>query len=420
MLLDYALLTAPTPLQAGSPATLTIAISNGGRQTVTVTSIVIVLPVGTNAKDLTAGTGFQSSTISGWNVAQSGGAITLTPTGSGVVTTNGITVTIAAVAVNNQPGTADISISETAAAGGGPPATSNTSLPAAKFPAQFALSDLTVTPPQVAYGGATSVNWTGTQANNASYTLQYSGVDPVNVSNVGPYQAANLTIFPVVFTLTVSLSVPGQDAPVIVQKQATVTQTPSVDITRFTSSRVTVGPGQTIGLNWQVQQATSLTLGLENSSAADVNVMGATGCTVTAQGNTLVLTDATGRQLGTLAPNPFPTQLMFQLTAGDGTAFVQRTVEVDVLPPAIDLYTCKPSFRIEGNRIVFSLVFTWTTRNAASVAIPLAPSGLPTSGSTTVTLPFGGLAQDPVTADWPLTATGYGGLTATLQPTVIT
>jgi hypothetical protein len=77
MLLEYALLTAPAPLQAGTPATLTLAISNGGSQLVTVTSIVITLPIGTNAKDLTAGTSFQTIAPSGWNLAENGGASSL-------------------------------------------------------------------------------------------------------------------------------------------------------------------------------------------------------------------------------------------------------------------------------------------------------------------------------------------------------
>jgi hypothetical protein len=424
VLLDYALLTAPTPLQAATSATLTFAISNGGRQAVTVTSIVITLPIGTNAKDLTAVTGFQSAASSGWNVAQSGGALTLTPIGSGVVTINAITVTIANVAVNDQPGTADIFISETAALGSGAPTTSSTSRPAAKFPVQFSVSDLTVTPTQVPYGGSASVMWTGTQAQAATYTLDWpqAPTHPVNVTNVGPHPAPNLTIFPTVFTLTVSLELPGHDQKVTLQKQAMVTQTPSVDITRFTSSRLTVGPGQTFDLKWQVQLATSLTLGLENApSAADVNVLGLSGCTVSGAGTGLVLTDATGKQIGTLSPSPFPTQLMFQLTAGDGSSFVQKTVEVDVLPPAIDKYTVKPSFRIAGNRLTFVFLFTWSTRHAASIAIPFAPSGLPTSGSTSIDWPPGAAQDDPIiTVNWPLTATGYAGLTATLQPEVIT
>jgi hypothetical protein len=338
MLLDYALLTAPTPLQAGSPATLTLVISNGSRQTVTVTNIVVTLPVGTNAKDLTAGTSFQSSTISGWNVAQSAGALTLTPTGNGVVTTNAVTVTIANVTVNEKPGTADISITETAAAGSGNPVTDNTSLPAAKFPVQFSLSDLVVTPAQVAYDGTASVMWTGTQADGATYTLDYPNAPthPVNVSNVGPYAANNLTIFPAVFTLTVSLTVPGQDQPLIVQRQATVTQTPSVDITRFTSSRLTVGPGESFDLEWEVQLATSLTLALEQTPGTTADVMGLSGCTVLRQDKTLILTDAKGKQVGTLAlQSPISSPLSLQLAAGDGHSFVTRTVDVGFLPPKI-------------------------------------------------------------------------------------
>jgi hypothetical protein len=360
MLLQYALLASQTPLQAGMPTTLTLEISNGGTQLVQVTNIVITLPIGTNAEDLTAGTGFQSSTIPGWNVAQSGGALTLTPTGSGAVTTDAIVVTIANVAVNDQPGTANISITETAAAGNGAPVTSSTSLPVAKFPTQFALSDLVATPPEVAFGGSVSVMWTGTQAGNATYTLQYPGVSPFTVANVGPYQAANLTIFPAVFTLTVSLTVPGQDQPLIVQKQAVVLETPQLGITQFTGSQaVMAGAVPPLTLQWQVQLATSLTLGLKGLPGA-VDVTGLSGCTVSAYGAPpLVISDPSGKQIGTLTPpSPFPQFLDFVLTASDGTSFVQRDVQIEIQFPVITAF----------NGASLSTL-AWSTANANPVTI---------------------------------------------------
>jgi hypothetical protein len=413
MLLDYALLTAPTPLQAGGSAALTLVISNGGRQIVTVKSIVITLPIGTNAKDLTASTGFQSATSTGWNIAQNGGALTLTPTGGGVVTADPVVVTIVNVAVNAQPGTTNLFIDETAVQGGASQTTS-TSLPVAKFPAQFALSDLVVTPTVVAYGGAASVMWTGTKAEAATYTLDWQDAPthPVPVTNVGPYPATNLTIFPAVFTLTVSLTVPGQDQKVTVQRQATVTETPSVSITRFASSRLTVGPGQTFDLSWEVQLATSLVLGLPNAPGTGVSVIGLTGCTVAEQNGILLLTDATNKQIGTLAPSPFPSQLSFQLTAGDGNTFVHSSTWVDVLPPVIDVYTY--SIQVSPHRIAVNL--TWATHDARAVAIEgLSTSRpLPTSGNLPMT--FGSSVQFTFGT---LIATGYGGLTATRYPTKI-
>jgi hypothetical protein len=42
---------------------------------VTVTSIIITLPIGTNAKDLTARAIFQTSATYGWSIAQQGGVL---------------------------------------------------------------------------------------------------------------------------------------------------------------------------------------------------------------------------------------------------------------------------------------------------------------------------------------------------------
>jgi hypothetical protein len=336
MLLDYALLTAPSPLQAGAPATLTLAISNGGSQVVTVTSIVIALPIGTNAKDLTASASFQTGKTSGWNLAQSGGALTLTPAGSGAVGRTAVVVTIANVAVNDQPGTVEIVIDETAALGGGNPANNNTKIPLAKFPGQFSLSDLVATPTQVPFGGSASLMWTGTQIEQATYTLQYPGSGPVNVSSVGPYKAENLTVFPAVFTLTVSLTVPGQDAPATAQKQTTVVQAPELKIVSFGSSRSAVGGADTFDLVWEVQLATSLTLEMTLLAGSKIDVTGLSRCTVANDKNELIVTDRSGNRRGafTLAA-PFPLSLPFRLTASDGNLSVQASDAVDVLPPKI-------------------------------------------------------------------------------------
>jgi hypothetical protein len=405
MLLEYALLTAPAPLQAGTPATLTLAISNGGSQLVTVTSIVITLPIGINAKDLTASTSFQSGTSSGWNIAQSGGVLTVTAGSSGgSVGTAAIVVTISNVPVNDQPGTASIAIEETAAVGGGAPTTSSTTVPAAKFPVQFSLSDLVATPPAVAFGGSVSVMWTGSQADNATYALQYPGVAPINVANVGPYQAGNLTIFPAVFTLTVSLTVPGQDQPVIVQKQAVVEEKPQLGISQFTGSQSVMSGGTPpLGLQWQVQLATSLTLQLAQLPGS-VDVTGLSGCTVSAYGSPpLVISDASGKQIGTLTPpSPFPQFLNFVLTASDGTSFVQRTVQVEVMAPsAQSSWYMRVWPRGEGR----TYFLNWSTGNGNPVTISNI-GNVGASGTTSVN--YG--------VTYTVSAVGFGA-TATSQTT---
>jgi hypothetical protein len=391
MLLQYVLLASQTPMQAGMPTTLTLEVSNGGRQLVQVTNVVITLPIGTNAKDLTADTSFQTETDSGWGIAQSAGQLTFTPPpGGGTVGSTGIVITIANVAVNDQPGTANISIAETAAVGGSAPTTSYTSLPVAKFPVQFSVSDLSVTPTEVPYGGSASVMWTGTQAEGATYTLDYADAPshPINVANIGPYQANNMTSFPEVFTLTVSLTVPGQDQPLTVQKQAAVSETPQLGISQFTGSQPTMAAATPpLRLQWQVQLATSLTLALSQPSGS-VDVTGHSGCIVSANGSPpLVISDLSGNQIGTLTPpSPFPASLDFVLTASDGTSFVQRDVQIQVLIPAITQF-----YSWAGG-------MTWTTANANPVTIDWGVGTVGTSGYLN-NLPSG---------TYTLTAVGFG------------
>jgi hypothetical protein len=408
MLLQYALLTAPEPLQAGTTANLTLTISNGGRQFVTVTKIVITLPLGTDAKDLSSSSTFQTSATSGWNLAQSGGSLTLTPaSGTGPIGANAVVVTIANVAINAQPGIANISISETAAAGGGSPVLSSTSLPAAKFPVQFSVSDLTVTPTEVPYGGSVSVMWTGTQVEAATYTLDWpdAPTHPVPVANVGPYQANNLTIFPAVFTLTVSLTVPGQDQPLIVQRQATVTQTPKVGISWFGGSKPSVGGAETFELTWDVQLATSLTLELRETPGSIVNVSGLSGCTVAARNKVLILTDAKGKEVGTLTPpSPFPSRLSFRLTASDSTGFETKDTSVAVLTPTIPTFSAHWKFMGD---ISWQCSLVWATSNTVSAVIAPDLGNVSLSGQQ-------GLGDAPADA-YSITVTGYAGLTQTAK-----
>jgi hypothetical protein len=414
MLLDYALLTAPTPLQAGTPATLTLAISNGGRHLVTVTSIVITLPLGANAKDLTASTSFETGTSSGWSIAQNGGLLTLTPTGNGTVGATPIVVTIANLAVNGQPGTTHISIDETAAVGGGAPVLSSTSLSVGKFPTQFSLSDLVATPTEVAFGGSASVMWSGTQADQASYTLDFPGAPqhPINVTNVGPYQANNLTIFPAVFTLKVSLTVPGQDAPAAVQKQATVVQAPELKIVTFAGSRQAVGGADTFDLNWEVQLATSLTLEMPLIPGSSIDVSGLFGCTIAEQNKVLIVSDRSGRQLGTFTPpSPFPRQLPFVLTASDGNSFVQSpAVSVEVLAPAITTFDVTS----QGNPGYYYVV--WSVIDAIAPVVIEPQIGTIYLLSTVPDESYGVGNISPGTV-FKLTAAGHAGLITTRDAT---
>jgi DNA-binding beta-propeller fold protein YncE len=150
-----------------------------------------------------------------------------------------------------------VEIGETASSPSQPSSFRTSSIPLSKFPTRFELSSLSAIPTQIAPGGSTLLMWRGSPA---TYTLSYnpSGATPVvvNVANTGPYTASNLTKAPsVTFTLQASLTVPGQDQPLVLQRQATVdVYVAAPVITAFTG--MLSGGGATpvhLTLAWSVQ-----------------------------------------------------------------------------------------------------------------------------------------------------------------------
>jgi WD40 repeat protein len=267
-LLSYAILPAPNPLAVSAGATLTLAVSNGGTQLVTVTSITLTIPVGTNAKDLMAGTAVATTPPAGWTVAQSGGSFTLAPTtpAAAKVGANGLVFVFSSIAVNAQPGTSTITIVEEASSPAQPLADRTAPIAVQKFPASFALSELTGPGAPIVQGGSASLMWAGSQA---TYTLTYdpdgNGAQTVPVGTAGPYIARNLTAPIVVFTLVATVTVPGQDRPLVTQRQFVVTVT-TVSIV-FTALPTSVGPNGVAKLTWTTSGAASVTVNPRISTA---------------------------------------------------------------------------------------------------------------------------------------------------------
>ncbi|HST60945.1 MAG TPA: hypothetical protein VLK84_19740 [Longimicrobium sp.] len=256
-LLDYEILPAPNPLQAGAPATLTLVVSNGTHALVTCTAITLTLAVGTNAKDLVASAeGITSQAPAGWSVAQGGGTFTLMPQtpGAGQIGATGLSFVFGGLAVNAQVGTTVVTIGEAASTPSQPPLERTGTIALPKFPAEFTLGDLTAHPLEVSAGDAVTLNWSG--GSPATYQLEFNpgnGSQSVPVGSAGPYVASGLTRYPeVVFTLVVSYTVPGQDQPLVAQKQAIV----QVDaaLPAVTSFGGSVGGGG-VTLHWDSSDA---------------------------------------------------------------------------------------------------------------------------------------------------------------------
>lgn len=263
-LLSYTFLASPTPLQAGTAATLTLVVSNGSRQIVQATSIVVTLPVGTNARDLVADpSGIGLTVPGGWSGAQDGGKFTLTPgaADAGQVGAQGLVFVFDDVRVNDQPGTTLVGIDETATFEGGTAVERSTDVPLSKFPEQFQVSDLAADPLSVDAGGTVTLQWTGTPA---TYRMQYSpGNGPavdVSVGDTGPYVSQPLSRTPnVVFTLVASVAVPGQDQPLTVERQLAV-DVRALSIDRFDALPSITPVNGVAKLTWRTSNAASVVL----------------------------------------------------------------------------------------------------------------------------------------------------------------
>jgi hypothetical protein len=266
-LLTYALSTQPNPLQVGGPSQLVLAVSNGTGARVACQQIAVTLPVGTNANDLIATATVTATPPAGWTADVQGGLIVFAPIGGSVKVQGAGLVFELAVTVNGQPGTANVTIAETAASTTQPSATRTVTLPVAKFPPDFTLSPLLPVPSttfDIPYGEPAQLNWTATGA-GVTCTLTYQAADggPMvseKVPNTGPYTTGQpiQRSSEVLFTLIAQMAVPGQDNPMIVEQQLALTvDTLSLD---FTAEPVSVGVNGLVRLAWDGGNATSCTL----------------------------------------------------------------------------------------------------------------------------------------------------------------
>lgn len=329
-LLSYVMLTSPDPLQASAKnSSLTLVVSNPGGRIVTVTSLVVTLPVGTNAKDLTAdATGVQTQPAAGWQAVNAAGTITLTPTGTGEIGPDGVTFVFASITVNDQAGLCAITIDETASSPSHAAEDRTATVGLPKFPTQFQVGDLQAQPLDVPSGGSTTLMWTGTPA---TYTLQYQPADEgepvsVTVGNAGPYTATKLTRSgQVTFTLVVQVPVPGFDHPLTVQRQVSASvETLSLAVQAEPPS---VGVNGLARLGWQTSNAASCVLSVtpDPTGASGAVDPGGPLYFVLAQTTsfTLTATDASGKQLEeqrtvTVDPHIVPTAAGYVLTGATG------------------------------------------------------------------------------------------------------
>jgi hypothetical protein len=340
-LLDYSLTTAPAPLQVSADAThpsmgsLTIVVSNSGDD-VTLASLEISLPVGTpsapEGADLTeVGAGIAgSSSDPAWQVTYPGktnGILYVKPASGSpiVIGDQGIAITITNIQVSTEPGTAFVTIAETAtvtATGATITGKPEIVLAVPKFPTGFAAGNFSIAAPVVANGATSTMTWFGTQGAGYTYTILWTGA-PVDVSTVQTWTSPPLTDI-TTFLLEVQATTPNGPVKLwfsstqIVSTPSIVAETLQVTETSVLEGLVTANEDLAVGgtATAAVLTATSSVgapsaaigtaqLGTIDVATAAVFGSGSTiGGAVGAQGAAIAaLTNAVGIQPGSYQPN---------------------------------------------------------------------------------------------------------------------
>lgn len=203
-LLDYALATLPDPIQA-SPvdgntvyASLTFLISNGSNKAVSLSQVQFELPVGKIAQKLTNDPGavlYGSSPTGQWDIKMtSSGVFTALPSsGEPVsVTTSGIVIQLFNIPVNQEPGTFELVVKETASSSSEPSQVRKATFTVAKFPYGFFFSNFTSQVPLVEVDHPVTLTWDG--SDQATYMMYWGDAQPQDVTAVRAWTSPNLTM----------------------------------------------------------------------------------------------------------------------------------------------------------------------------------------------------------------------------------
>jgi hypothetical protein len=326
-LLTYGLEVKPDPLQAGSRAEMILVMSNASGDTIACRSIQLSFPVGTDATDLTDGAPVATTPAPDWTVSPDtgSGVVTFTaPGGSAEIGGDGLVFSIV-TAANAQPGTATVTLVETASDADDPLLQRSGTFAVDKFPVDFSLSDLTPVPVdklEFAYGQPAHLNWTAIGA-GVTCTLDYQPAEagtpisiPVpNIPKGGSFQSEALTRSEgVTFTLTAKVHVLGQDDPLVQQSQLTVTvETMSIAVAALPPR---VGVNGLVMLQWDAPNA-------DHCLFEDGTVLATSGTryavVAASQTYTVTAVGAGGRELVGLAAVTVDPSI--QPTSGDWSAY---------------------------------------------------------------------------------------------------
>lgn len=195
VLLDYAVRTAPEPLQV-SPGIgeINIVVSNGGEATVTCSMIEISVPIGTIARALTDNPGsikLAARPSSQWAFdppnPSDPGTFIVRPTkpqyGQFTVDTT-LYLQIYSIEVNAEIGTFELDVVESSAPGTDTTTPRQAAWKIPKFPYGFTVSDFRPNAPQVNDGQPVTLKWNASESPEATLTILYGQNAPVDVTKV--------------------------------------------------------------------------------------------------------------------------------------------------------------------------------------------------------------------------------------------
>ncbi|MEM7113664.1 MAG: hypothetical protein AAF614_14595, partial [Chloroflexota bacterium] len=291
--LAYALTSNPFPLQASPTAgnlnrvTLTLVVSNPQDDAITVYGLSITLPIGESGTELTNTTP-AAVAAKGWllhDTQEETGSVEYIfwPPGSSSkkpkayeLKTEGFSFRFENVAVNRQPGTAQIKITEGSSRKkkGSP----TIDLPLSKFPPVWGTISFWADTPSIDFNSEAKLEWAGPaeqgQGPQATYTLQYDTPDAglVTIPKSGEAALGSQGSYPgqdqslrlqqtTTFTLTVSAQIDTTHYQA--QKQVTIqvsAPTPTVSITSEPLSGTPIGANTPLKIIWTVIGADKLVL----------------------------------------------------------------------------------------------------------------------------------------------------------------
>lgn len=278
-LLTYSMSTLPDPLQV-SPATGTshgsisiVASNNANDPNLQLSSLTIILPIGTDAASLTNDPGaisYSCSPSSVWSISPgaSSGEYVLSPVnGSPVtVTTEGIVIQFNSISVNQVVGTADIEVNELAQGTAKPRQLREAVFAAAKFPYGFYFGNLMASAPMVPDNGTVTLTWVGSTMSTYTVKWDNNSQDVTELRSWTSPALNNTSTFQVIAT-----SVSQGETVNTSQSVTVIVDNPEIDATSLSVSGITNLQGNTTAAGLTVSGASTFQNPATFSNTVTVN-----------------------------------------------------------------------------------------------------------------------------------------------------